>query len=85
MQLMVHFLIRKFIGTFFRYKVEIGSNKLIFAEPEVLANQPLYPVSRHSISQLATCCYAQPGPFRTIFCPEYDEVASVQLLSGSGQ
>jgi hypothetical protein len=58
---------RKSIGTFFRNKVEIGSNKLILAEPEVLADPSLHPVPSNSISQLATCRYSEPGPFSTIF------------------
>jgi len=72
---------RKRIGTFFRYKIEIGSNKLLLAESEVLANPSLHPVPSNSISQLATCRNSEPGPFSTIFRPKNNEVVRMQLLS----
>lgn len=81
MQLSAHFLKRERIGAFFRDKIEIGGNKLIFAEPEVLTNPSLHMISRYSISQLATCGNSKPCPFLVIFRPENDEVVRMQLLS----
>jgi len=81
LQLSGHFLKRERIGAFFRNKIEISDNKLIFKKPEELTNPSLHMIPCYSISQFATCCNSKPCSFLVIFRPENDEVVRMQLLS----
>lgn len=73
-QLLTHLVKGELIGAFLRYDIEIGGDKLILAESEILANPSLHPVSRHCRTQFATGGDPEPGPFGRRVRPDNNEV-----------
>jgi len=73
------------LGAPFRDDVEIGSDKAVLVEPEVLADEPLDPVPRHCVSNPAAHGYPDPGAAYAVLGPDHDEMGRVKLLSRSGK